>query len=405
MKELVIVGGCGHVGLPLGAVFAHTGQYRVSLLDISTIRIGEVNKGISPFMEAGLPELLAQTIGKSLFATADDSCLGRADIVIATIGTPVDSHLNPTVHAFKKDIDRVLEKISDGCLLVLRSTLYPGVSQLVFERIKELGRKIDFCFCPERIAEGKAIEELKTLPQIISAFDPRSMDRARELFSHIAPSLIEMQPMEAELAKLFTNCWRYLNFAISNQFYILAQSNGLDFYKIYDGVTRQYPRMQSFARAGFAAGPCLLKDTLQLSAFANNNFFMGHAAMLINEGLPKFIVENIKQYDLSDKTVSILGMAFKAESDDNRDSLSYKLRHLLQVNCKRVLSSDPYVKDRTLVGLEEALEEGDILIIGAPHVLYRDLKFKPEQIVIDVWGLYSKERLTTHQGMLPEPIS
>ena len=122
------------------------------------------------------------------------------------------------------------------------------------------------------------------------------MRRARDLFLTIAPTVIELAPLEAELAKLFTNSWRYLNFAISNQFYMLAETYGLDFYRIHDAVTREYPRMRSFARAGFAAGPCLLKDTLQLSAFSGNNFFLGHAAMLVNEGLPNFIVTQLRQH-------------------------------------------------------------------------------------------------------------
>jgi UDP-N-acetyl-D-mannosaminuronic acid dehydrogenase len=183
------------------------------------------------------------------------------------------------------------------------------VTNLVYRRIQSLGRSIDLAFCPERIAEGRAIDELVTLPQIIAAFEPAALRRAGKLFLRIAPSIIELAPLEAELAKLFTNSWRYLNFAISNQFYMLAETYGLDFYRIHDAVTRDYPRMRGFARAGFAAGPCLLKDTLQLSSFASNNFFLGHAAMLINEGLPNFIVSKLKPLGLSDKVVAILGMA------------------------------------------------------------------------------------------------
>ena len=172
------------------------------------------------------------------------------------------------------------------------------------------------------------------------------------MFLTIAPTLIELTPLEAELAKLFTNSWRYLNFAISNQFYMLAESYGLDFYRIHDAVTRDYPRMRSFARAGFAAGPCLLKDTLQLSAFSQNNFFLGHAAMLINEGLPTFVVSSCGRSILPTRRVAILGMAFKAESDDKRDSLSYKLKKLLEVEAQEVLCTDPYVPD-ALVPLEK----------------------------------------------------
>jgi UDP-N-acetyl-D-mannosaminuronic acid dehydrogenase len=278
--------------------------------------------------------------------------------------------------------------VPDGSLLVLRSTLYPGITRLIQDRIHERKRKIHVAFCPERIAEGKAIEELTSLPQIISAFEPEALAMARQLFVRIAPSLIELEPMEAELAKLFTNSWRYLNFAASNQFYMLAESYGLDFYRIYDAVTKEYPRMRSFARAGFAAGPCLLKDTLQLAAFSSNNFFLGHAAMLINEGLPNFIVMQLRPAGLSNKTVAILGMAFKGESDDNRSSLSYKLKKMLQLEARRVLCTDPFVPDSTLVPLDQAIEQADVIVLGAPHSVYRDLRIPDGKQVVDVWGFW-----------------
>lgn len=203
-----------------------------------------------------------------------------------------------------------------------------------------------------------------------------------------------MEPLEAELAKLFTNSWRYLNFAISNQFYLLAQSYGLDFNRIHDAMTRNYPRMRAFARAGFAAGPCLLKDTLQLSAFSGNSFFLGHAAMLINEGLPNFIVTQLRQQGLSGKRVALLGMAFKGDSDDGRESLSYKLRNLLEVEAKEVLCTDPYVPNPSWVPLDEAIARADIIVLGAPHKVYRDLQFAPDKTVIDIWGFWQRTHAT-----------
>jgi UDP-N-acetyl-D-mannosaminuronic acid dehydrogenase len=273
-------------------------------------------------------------------------------------------------------------------LLVLRSTVYPGVTKLVYDRVEHLGRKIHVAFCPERITEGRAIEELVTLPQIVAAFEPAAQTLARALFVRITPKIIELQPLEAELAKLFTNSWRYLNFAVSNQFYVLAQTYGLDFNRIHDAVTRDYPRMRAFARAGLAAGPCLLKDTLQLAAFSGNNFFLGHAAMLVNEGLPNFIVSQLRDRDLARKRIAILGMAFKAESDDPRESLSYKLKKLLELEAREVLCTDPYVPDPDLVSLERATAAADIVILGAPHAVYADLKIPPDKHVVDIWGFW-----------------
>jgi UDP-N-acetyl-D-mannosaminuronic acid dehydrogenase len=387
-KKVVVIGGCGHVGLPLGIVFANCGL-NVVLLDRDQTKIDIVNGGQMPFMETNALEQLQNVVGKTLTATSDPTCLRDSDAAIAVLGTPVDEHLNPTVTDLYRSIDQVIDQMPEGALLVLRSTVYPGVTKLVHERLQASGRKIHLSFCPERIAEGKAMEEIRQLPQIISAFDSESLDRVRALFSVINDDLIELSPLEAELAKLFTNSWRYMNFAISNQFYVLAETYGLDFQRIYNAVTHRYPRMRSFAKAGFAAGPCLLKDTLQLSAFSGNNFFLGHSAMLINEGLPNFIVTQLRQqHKLREKTVAVLGMAFKSESDDTRESLSYKLRKLLIVEAKEVLCSDPYVADPRLVKLEEAVEKADIIVLGAPHGVYRDLRFAPGKAVIDVWGFW-----------------
>jgi len=387
MRNVVVVGGCGRAGLPFGMVLADHGMH-VVLLDVDAARVAALNQGKMPFREAGAEALLPKLIGASLHATTDPECLRTADVVFSIIGTPVDEHLNPTVTTLYRSLDELMEYVPPGALLVLRSTVYPGITRLIKDRIDERGRKIHLAFCPERIAEGKAIEELKSLPQIISAFDEVALAKAREVFSRIAPALIELEPLEAELAKLFTNSWRYLNFAASNQFYMLAESYGLDFYRIYDAVTQEYPRMRSFARAGFAAGPCLLKDTLQLSAFSSNNFFLGHAAMLINEGLPNFIVTQLRAGGLSKSTVAILGMAFKGDSDDNRSSLSYKLKKLLQVEARSVVCTDPFVSDPTLIPLEQAVEQADVIILGAPHTVYRNLLFPEDKRVVDIWGFW-----------------
>jgi UDP-N-acetyl-D-mannosaminuronic acid dehydrogenase len=391
VQNVVVVGGCGHAGLPFGMVLADHGM-QVVLLDVDEAKVASINQGHMPFLEAGAEALLPKLIGKSLIATTDPECLRSAEVVISVIGTPVDEHLNPTVSALYRSLDDLIEYVPDGSLLVLRSTLYPGVTRILKDRIDERKREIHVAFCPERIAEGKAIEELTSLPQIISAFEPVALAKAREIFSQIAPAIIELEPLEAELAKLFTNSWRYLNFAASNQFYMLAESYGLDFYRIYNAVTQEYPRMRSFARAGFAAGPCLLKDTLQLSAFSSNNFFLGHAAMLVNEGLPNFIVSQLRSEGLSKSTVAILGMAFKGDSDDNRSSLSYKLKKLLQVEARNVLCTDPLIIDPRFVPLEEAVERADVIILGAPHSAYRDLQFPAGKRVVDVWGYWRKKQ-------------
>jgi UDP-N-acetyl-D-mannosaminuronic acid dehydrogenase len=185
------------------------------------------------------------------------------------------------------------------------------------------------------------------------------------------------------LAKLFCNAWRYINFAISNQFYVMANHFGADFHRIYQALRQDYPRMQSFARPGFAAGPCLLKDTMQLAAFNHGSFVLGQAAMMINEGLPYLLVQEVKRdYPLAEMTVGILGMAFKPNSDDPRSSLSYKLRKVLLLECRRVLCTDPCVPDPDLTPLDAVVDQADLLIVGVPHDCYRGRTFR--QPVIDI---------------------
>src|SRR6266566_4197400 len=227
--------------------------------------------------------------------------------------------------------------------------------------VASLGADIDVAFCPERIAEGKAMTELFELPQIVSSRGSRGLERASRLFRRLTPTLVPMTPEEAELAKLFTNTWRYIKFATADK-----------------------------PGAGFAAGPCLFKDTMQLAAFNNNNFALGHTAMAINEGLPLYLVARLEQrFDLGSMTVGILGMAFKGESDDIRSSLAYKLKRLLAFKADEVLCTDPYVTtDPDLTPLPEVLAAADLLIIAAPHPEYAALVTgKP---VADIWNVLGK---------------
>jgi UDP-N-acetyl-D-mannosaminuronic acid dehydrogenase len=378
------------VGLPLGLAFADKGQ-RVVLHDINQAAVDKISKKIMPFQEEGAPEILTRVVNsRMLVATTDMSVISQAPNLILVIGTPVDGHLNPRLHEVMGIIQQMVGYLKDDQLIVLRSTLYPGVTQKIHDYLRSQGKQTCVAFCPERIAEGHALEEFGTLPQIISGCDTESIKRAEELFSMLAEDIVELSPIEAELAKLFTNTWRYINFAISNQFYMIANSYGLEFYKIYEGMVKNYPRLQGFAKAGFAAGPCLFKDTLQLSAFSNNNFFMGHAAMLVNEGLPNYIVEQLKlKVALKEKTVGILGMAFKANNDDPRESLSYKLRKILELEAVKVVCSDVYISAPAFVEAEELVERADLIILATPHREYQslDLKNKP---VVDIWNFFGK---------------
>jgi UDP-N-acetyl-D-mannosaminuronic acid dehydrogenase len=281
-------------------------------------------------------------------------------------------------------MDKLLALLRPGQLLVLRSTVFPGVTDRLARQLEQKGRSdIDLAYCPERIVQDQSLKELAQLPQLVGGTTERAARRAAALFSIICPKVLFLKPIEAELAKLFCNAYRYLNFAISNQFFVMAMQFGADFHRIYKAMREDYPRMASFARPGFAAGPCLVKDTMQLGAFNHGSFVLGQAAMMINEGLPYLVVQDIKRnYPLADMTVGVLGMAFKPNNDDPRDSLSYKLRKVLQLECRRVLCSDPFIEDPTFVPLAEVLDQSDLIVIGTPHDHYKSLQFK--QPVVDI---------------------
>jgi UDP-N-acetyl-D-mannosaminuronic acid dehydrogenase len=385
--DVVVVGGCGHVGLPLAIAMASRGL-RVAIYDIDDAAVGTVLGGELPFREDGAQPVLERVLADGrLTATTDARILAEAEAVVVVIGTPVDEHLNPDPHAVTRAIKDSTPHLRDGQLIVLRSTIYPGVTRRVEKMLADQGLAIDVAFCPERIAEGKAMAELFSLPQIVSGSSQRVRDRASALFRHLTDTIVELEPDEAELAKLFTNTWRYLKFAAANQFFVMANEHGLDFERIRAAVTEDYPRAADLPGAGFAAGPCLLKDTMQLAAFSDNSFVLGHSAMLVNEGLPLYLVSRLEErFDLDTMTVGILGMAFKGESDDIRSSLSYKLKRILEFHAGSVLCTDPYVSvDPRLVPLQDVLDQADVLIIGAPHAAYRELD--PQVPVVDVWNL------------------
>lgn len=385
--SVVIIGGCGHVGLPLGLALAQTGRSVVGL-DIDAEKVARTNEGQMPFADRGADELLREVLAAGTFrCTTDASVVTTAEIVITVIGTPLDEHLNPTFDVFRDIAREESSPLRDGQLFVMRSTVYPGTVERVADSLKRRGLNIDVAFCPERVAEGVALEEIRSLPQIVAGCSERAQERAEELFGSLTPEVIRLEPMEAELAKLYTNSWRYIQFAISNQFYMMANDFGLDYEAIHEAMTRGYPRTRGFPTAGFAAGPCLFKDTMQLSTFHGNAFFLGHAAMLVNEGLPNYVVKcAAKRFDLRSLRVAILGMTFKANSDDTRDSLSFKLRKILRVECAEVLCTDPFVTDDPeILPLDQALAKADLVIIGAPHDDYRDIQFT--QPVIDVWNV------------------
>ncbi len=391
-QRIAVLGGCGHVGLPLACMFASKGC-DVTIVDINADAVDRVRRGDVGFIEHGAEPLLRAHIGKNLRATTDASQVANADVIICVVGTPIDEHLNPRLNALLNVVSGLKPYLHAGQLFVLRSTVYPGATQFLSRWFDEHVPGIDVSFCPERVAQGFAIREIVDLPQIVSGTTSRAYERAAALFGRVTATVVQLEPLEAELAKLFCNAWRYITFATANQFYSLCAKNGIDYYRVHAAITKDYPRMKSLPGAGFAAGPCLFKDTMQLAAFYENEFSLGQSAMLVNEGFPRLLMQQLRPLGLRDKTVGLLGMAFKADNDDVRESLAFKMKKLLELECRSVLCTDEFVRAPGLRKLETVLAEADVLVIGAPHSRYRTLDTKKP--LLDPWNLLGRGGLLT----------
>jgi UDP-N-acetyl-D-mannosaminuronic acid dehydrogenase len=392
-NDVVIVGGCGHVGLPLAIALADRGM-RVAIYDISVTAVATVNAARLPFSEPGAAPLLHRAIESGLLAaSADPAVVGTAEHVIVVITGPEGEQAGPEPDLGPDAIATALADCAvhfrDGQILILRSTVIPGTTASVEKLVAGLGIEMDVAFCPERIAEGQAMSELRDLPQIIASRTGRGLDRCGALFGVLTHALVPMTPEEAELAKLFTNAWRYIRFAAANQFYMIASDLGLDYERIRSGLVRDYPRAAGLAPAGFTAGPCLLKDTAGL-ARASAGFALGRAAIAVNDGLPGYLVSRLElRFELGRMTVGILGMAFKGGSDDTRASLSYRLAELLASRARAVLCTDPLVtSDPGLLPLDTVLDRADLLVIAAPHPHYRGLRV--DKPVADIWDVLGR---------------
>ncbi len=385
--DICVVGGAGHVGLPLSLAFAEK-EKRVLIYDVNAPVMDEIRLGRMPFVEYGAEPILKAVIDKTLFLSSNIADIGNARFIVIAIGTPVDEYLNPKLRAFLDLFKSLAPYLNNKQTIIIRSTVFPRTCRQVETALPAESGPWNIAYCPERIAQGYAIAELKELPQIVSGLSEKAIEDASELFRTLTPRIIPLHIEEAELAKLFSNAWRYIQFATANQFYMFSESLGVDYNRVRAAMVEGYGRAASLPSAGFAAGPCLLKDTMQLAAFNNNNFMLGHSAMMINEGLPGFLVESLrKKHDLSRTTVGILGMAFKADIDDIRDSLSYKLGKILRFHGAHVLYSDEFVKDTTFVSKEVLVSSSDVVIVGVPHSAYRSIHIPATIDTVDMWGI------------------
>jgi UDP-N-acetyl-D-mannosaminuronic acid dehydrogenase len=390
--DVAIVGGAGHIGIPLALVLADRGV-RTLIYDINNAALDSLRAGHLPFSEEGGDKLLKKVLKSgALGFTHDPKKLRGVPAIVVTIGTPIDEFHNPNFTPLTRCLEAVLPHLENTQTIILRSTVAPGVTDFLERFLRQRGAKVGLAFCPERIVQGKGIEEIQAIPQFVSATSPPALKVARDLFSKVSPLVIEMSPLEAEFGKLICNAFRYINFAATNQLYMMCTQAGVDYVGLLEKMRRGYPRMAYIPGPGFAAGPCLMKDTMQLFAFGRHRFPLGQIAMNTNEGLPDFLVDQLRsRMKLRGRKVGILGMAFKAESDDIRDSLSYKLGKILRFEGAEVMYSDEYVKDPTFISKEALCRRAEIIIVGVPHKAYKKLRIPKRVEMIDLWGIVGKK--------------
>ena len=389
-KEITIIGGAGHVGLAFGLICTSK-NIKVHLHDINSNQLNTIKKGKMPHMETGAQKILNRALKKNLLSFSDnkkDLKLNKINIIC--IGTPVDEFLNPQYKIILSLVKDLLKIVKNDQHFIIRSTIYPGTTDFLYNFFRNNNKKIKLSFCPERFVQGSAIIEWKKTPQIIGSVNKESYKECEKFIKKISKDVIVLKPIEAELTKLFLNSFRYIGFSIANQFYTISDSLGIDYSRIDQAMRSKYPRGKNLPTPGLTAGPCLFKDTMQLYSFAQNNFSLGMDAMTINEGMVNYIVDKLKsKYDLSKKTIGILGMSFKAENDDNRSSLSYKLKKMLIVNANKVFTTDPYIKyDKDITSLNQTIMKSDILILATPHKVYKNIKTKKP--IIDIWNFIKK---------------
>ncbi len=406
MKKAVSIIGIGRVGLPMALVLANDG-YKVFGIGRSQMKIDLIKKAIMPFVEEGAESLLKKYVNKTFFPTTSYEVIKNSEIIILTLGTPIDENMNPVLDQLNEAVDKIIPYLKKNQLIILRSTVSPRTTIYIKDTIElrtkfKVGKNIFLAFCPERIAEGKAIQEIKEIPQIIGGVDNVSSNKAKLFFETLGVKCLLTDSTSAELAKLFTNMYRYISFAIVNEFLVIAENFNKNIYEIVDLVNKDYKR-GGLALPGLTAGPCLFKDGFFL---INENPFLDliTASWKINEALPLFLVRKIRErLNLKNKKVVILGLAFKPEIDDIRESLSFKIRKALLREHAQVILHDPYVKNyphqEVLNDLSDALKEADAVIIATRHKIYQNQKNKilkltsKKTYICDIWNIFGLNKL------------
>lgn len=406
-SESVAVIGIGRVGLPL-AIFLSDLEYMVYGIGRNEEKISELLRGKMPFIEKGATQILRKNIKKSLTFTTDYSVVSNCNYIMLTLGTPVDENMNPILDQINQALTSAMEYFKPNQTLILRSTVSPRTTQFVKSLIEEktdlkVGKNFYLAFCPERIAEGNSIAEMQEIPQIIGGIDRKSAKKAETIFKRMKVQTILTDDVSAELAKLFTNMYRYINFAIANEFMLLAQNYHRDIYEIVNLVNYKYKR-GGLTVPGLTGGPCLFKDGFFLVSDVPYIDLIT-TSWKINESIPLLLVKLIRErMKLDGKKAVLLGLAFKSEIDDIRESLSFKVRKALMRERAKITLHDPFVKhyanQEIVSNVYESLKDADLIFIATNHKEYRKLNInkikrivKKDCMVCDIWNVLGKNKI------------
>lgn len=403
--KVAVIGAGGHVGLPLALVLADHGN-DVTGVDINEGVVAEVNGGRMPFYEEGAEDLLERSLAsETLQMTTDLSLVGEADVIVIILGTPVDENFNPILSGLIRLVDNLCPYLRKGQQIILRSTVSPGTTDRVKKTLEKKtgfveGEDFGLVYAPERVLQGKAISEIKHLPHIVGAYSEESFERIGRFFETFsAANRHYMKPVEAEIGKLITNMSRYVGFALANEFHMIAGLHDANINKIIDACNDDYPRLNLPNPGPNVGGPCLFKDGWFLvEKIPFNDLIV--TSFRINEGMPAQIAGKLEEQE-DIESVAILGMAFKANSDDTRNSVSFKLKKQLEFRGYDVRCVDPHVP-----GYEDwsALEGTDAVVLMTPHAEFRDLAElarrveNPEALIVDIWGFWDGMRHASNNG-------
>jgi UDP-N-acetyl-D-mannosaminuronic acid dehydrogenase len=404
MRKVTVIG-IGRVGLPF-ALYIASKNFHVSGVGRNEEKINELKKGKMPFVEEGA-DLLRKHVNKNFIPTTSYDVVKSSNILILTLGTPIDENMNPVLDQINDALLKIIPNLRKNQLIILRSTVSPQTTIYVKDTIElatkfKVGKDLFIAYCPERIAEGKSITETKTIPQIVGGVDEISTRKALAFFKELKVKTIPTDSTSAELSKLFTNMYRYINFAISNEFMVVAENFNRNIHEIINLVNHDYKR-GGLALPGLTGGPCLFKDGFFL---VNDNPYSDliTTSWKINEAIPLFLINKLKSYtSLKGKTIAILGVAFKPEIDDTRESLSFKIRKALLREHAKVILHDPFVKkyeqQEIKKDYKEALKGADIVIVATKHNQYKRNKeeilrlIEKNMFIVDVWNVFETNQI------------